>query len=400
MSDFLPEIHALFESAVRSGFPIALWRLPYRNKINAVVGLMKQIAPSQLDIYPAESGFCLAPFINPGGTRSLFIRSDFTYNSDMRKLMENPGTEKDKPTRKMKDRFVDEFNSRVTYPQREPCLWHDVKAIPPTQNDEKKYRLLVEDAIKLIAECKFKKLVLSRTKVVRLDESFDAIKYFDKLCLEYPTAFVTLVSIPSVGTWMVATPETLVGIDKNKNLHTMALAGTQQAPADPSVDPESVWSQKERVEQGLVSQYIIECFKEIGLQGFISNGPYTVRAGHLLHLCTEFTVALDQQNSSLLGSRILNLLHPTSAVCGMPKEEAMAYICRYEKYDRQFYTGFLGPVNWEYETHLFVNLRCLQLYRKEATIYAGAGITVDSDPKREWLETETKCDTLLKVMSV
>ena len=136
------------------------------------------------------------------------------------------------------------------------------------------------------------------------------------------------------------------------------------------------------------------------MQGYERNGPYTVQAGHLLHLCTDFTVSLDQQNSSLLANRMLKSLHPTSAVCGMPKEKAMAYICEYEKYDRQFYTGFLGPVNWEHETRLFVNLRCLQLYGKEAIIYAGAGITVDSDPKREWLETETKCDTLLKVMSV
>lgn len=198
-----------------------------------------------------------------------------------------------------------------------------------------------------------------------MNKSFQALEYFDKLCLEYPTAFVALVSIPLVGTWMVATPETLVSIDKNNNLHTMALAGTRQAPTDPSVDPESVWSQKEREEQGLVSQYIIECFKQIGVQDYIRNGPYTMRAGHLLHLCTDFTLALDQQNSSILGSRILKLLHPTSAVCGMPKEEAMAYICKFEKYDRQFYTGFLGPVNWECETRFFVNLRCLQLYGNE-----------------------------------
>jgi isochorismate synthase len=260
-----------------------LWRLPNQNKINAAIGLIKQITPSQLDINTSESCFCLAPFINPGGTRSLLIRSDFSYNTATRKLVENPETDKSEPTRKMKARFVDEFNNRVVELEKEPYLWHNCETPPLTQNDKKNYRRLVEDGIKHIAEGKFKKLVLSRTKVVKLRENFQAIEYFDKLCREYPTAFVALVSIPLIGTWMVATPETLASIDKNNNFHTMALAGTQQTPADSSVDPESVWSQKERDEQRLVSQYIIEFFKEIGVQGYERKGPYTVQAGHILH---------------------------------------------------------------------------------------------------------------------
>ena len=70
-----------------------------------------------------------------------------------------------------------------------------------------------------------------------------------------------------------------------------------------------------------------------------------------------------------------------------------------EGYDRRFYTGFLGPLGIKDESHLYVNLRCMQLHHNQAILYVGAGITKESDPDKEWLETEAKCQTLLKVIS-
>jgi isochorismate synthase len=96
---------------------------------------------------------------------------------------------------------------------------------------------------------------------------------------------------------------------------------------------------------------------------------------------------------------MLQLLHPTSAVCGMPKEPALQFILDNEKHSRAFYSGFLGPVNVASETHIFVNLRCMQIYTDKAVLYAGAGITADSDPQKEWEETELKCLTLLNVFN-
>jgi isochorismate synthase len=95
---------------------------------------------------------------------------------------------------------------------------------------------------------------------------------------------------------------------------------------------------------------------------------------------------------------MLKLLHPTSAVCGMPLESAREFLRANEGYDRQFYTGYLGPVNVKGESHLFVNLRCMQLFSKKAILYAGAGVTIDSDAEKEWEETEMKLDTLLSAI--
>jgi isochorismate synthase len=94
---------------------------------------------------------------------------------------------------------------------------------------------------------------------------------------------------------------------------------------------------------------------------------------------------------------MLELLHPTSAVCGMPKEPSKDYIQENEGFDREYFSGFLGPVNLLEETNIFVNLRCMKVMPHHATLFAGAGIIVNSNPEKEWNETEIKMQTLLDI---
>ena len=88
----------------------------------------------------------------------------------------------------------------------------------------------------------------------------------------------------------------------------------------------------------------------------------------------------------------------------MPKVPATEFILNNEGYDRDFFSGFLGPVNMQsserkVESHIFVNLRTMKIEGKIATLYAGCGITVDSNPEKEWYETEMKTQTLGRVIS-
>ena len=118
-----------------------------------------------------------------------------------------------------------------------------------------------------------------------------------------------------------------------------------------------------------------------------------------MHLRTDFKVDLKEVDFPTLGTDMLQLLHPTSAVCGLPKEPALRFIIANEGYKRSYYSGFLGPVNSEVGTHLFVNLRCMQLLKTEAVLYAGAGITCESSPEKEWQETQHKMQTMGKILS-
>lgn len=119
-------------------------------------------------------------------------------------------------------------------------------------------------------------------------------------------------------------------------------------------------------------------------------------AGNLLHLRTDFRVNMKATGFPQLGSVMLELLHPTSAVCGMPRKEAHDFLQENEGFDRSFYAGFLGPVNIQDETSIYVNLRTASIRGNKAILYAGAGVTEESDPEKEWEETELKCQIIGK----
>jgi isochorismate synthase len=81
----------------------------------------------------------------------------------------------------------------------------------------------------------------------------------------------------------------------------------------------------------------------------------------------------------------------------MPKKTALEFIEATEPFNRKFYSGYSGPVNINKETSLFVTLRCAEIHAKGITLYAGAGITADSDPDKEFEETNLKMDVIGKV---
>lgn len=97
--------------------------------------------------------------------------------------------------------------------------------------------------------------------------------------------------------------------------------------------------------------------------------------------------------------KLINALHPTPAVCGLPKAVAEAFILQNENYDRSYYSGYLGELNLNERTSLFVNLRCVELENNLASIYVGGGITADSIPENEWEETVSKAEVMKKVLS-
>jgi isochorismate synthase len=96
--------------------------------------------------------------------------------------------------------------------------------------------------------------------------------------------------------------------------------------------------------------------------------------------------------------QVIQLLHPTPAVCGFPKEQSKDFILENENYDRTFYTGFLGELNIENQTDLFVNLRCMEIEDAKAHLFMGCGITKDSIPEKEWEESINKSATMKKIL--
>lgn len=233
----------------------------------------------------------------------------------------------------------------------------------------------------------FQKLILSRIKVIDI-QAGNLFHLFEALKAAHPTAFVYLINITGIGCWIGATPEQL--FCQNGKGETMALAGTQR---DLGIPLDKVaWGEKEIEEQAIVERYFQNILRNRNIP-YTKSPCHTVRAGNVLHLCTNFQFDPQGQVYDLVAD-----LHPSPAICGMPKERAKEFILAHELHDRAYYCGFLGPVNIEETTNLFVNLRCMQVCKNKFALYLGGGILPDSDPHKEWLETEMKARTLSNVI--
>jgi len=255
-------------------------------------------------------------------------------------------------------------------------------------HSKRRHVKLVKKGIKFIEDGHVKKVVLSRCENLK-NESLDIVDTYKTMLKNYENALVYMWFHPAVGLWMGATPERLITIDKNK-FRTMSLAGTQNYNDTINVN----WKQKELKEQQFVTDYILKNIKE-NIDDIKCNGPYTVKAGKLLHLRTDISGELKTVD---LLEKLIKSLHPTPAVCGLPRDISADFIVKNENYRRTYYSGYLGELNVNKKTNLFVNLRCMEIHMAEVSIFVGGGITIDSDAVSEWEETVSKANIMKKVL--
>jgi isochorismate synthase len=387
----IADLRLLINWAVANQYGIAVWKLPRHNGLQLAIdyqggSIVNAAIPGKeggFIVHPFETGLSVAPwqikldsFVKLNGIFTLKPEESSDYQLE---INQSVWEEVQK-------------NSRL-----QKTLYHKGQANHAVPSSKHDFEAMVQKAVEAIKADQFQKVVPARTKKVRLKADFDLAEGLLTIGQENPNAFVSMVSIPTVGTWLGATPEILVTQSENL-FQTVALAGTQPYRENKRIE-QTHWTQKEIEEQALVSRYIINCFKKIRLRDFDEYGPRTVKAGSLLHLKTEFSVNMTAVNFPDLVEVMLQLLHPTSAVCGMPKAASLAFLHQHETFDRKYFSGFLGPVNIENSTQLFVNLRCAELFEEEALLYAGAGVTNDSIPAKEWAETGWKCAIIGKYLT-
>jgi len=266
---------------------------------------------------------------------------------------------------------------------------------------------LIKKGINSIKAGDFKKVVLSR----KIEETCDTnpVELFKSLLAIYKSAFCYLWYHPKVGMWLGATPEILLKTE-NKQLTTMSLAGTQTYTGE----EHPIWGTKELEEQQMVTEYIVNALEKNVTALKISEAS-SLKAGNLWHLRTSVKGLLKSNHIK----EIIKVLHPTPAVCGLPQNDTKDFIIEEEGYNREYYTGFLGELNYKEQkdrtttrrnqenkaykviknkTALFVNLRCMQLKENKAYIYVGGGITKASIPEKEWEETVAKSKTMRKIL--
>ena len=398
-SDF---IDLFYQASILNGFPIVAWQLPGKNERQAIIDLSRTVTEIDMDLSKIQPGFIFAPFLNNGDKPSLFLKANLFLNNS-RCIYCTDSTEEAHNKLLFENTLMNLLDKNGKNGENQTTINDSKGLIYINRNDrntavtKEQFCHWVKQAKKQIKKDKLNKVVLTRTVEVELEEDFGPLKLFKTLCTAYPTAFISLVAIPAIGTWIGATPELLLSVNR-RELFTVALAATKNISFDTELS-NVIWGDKELKEQAFVSDYVRNCFLQQGIHDFIEHETETMRAGNLLHLQTKFQLQLSLETLHERANGILKELHPTPAVCGVPKTAALDFILNRESHDREFYTGYLGPVNIDSQSHLFVNLRCMQLKKDAAILYAGSGITIDSEPEKEWLEAELKLNTLLNSLN-
>lgn len=247
------------------------------------------------------------------------------------------------------------------------------RPLPPSTSQEE-HGQNVARALDAISNGSLAKVVVSRgrqhTTAVTPEEAFA------NLCQMHPNALVYLMHHPEEGTWCGATPELLLRAQQH-DVDTVSLAGTRRSQS-------TAWTEKERVEQRLVTDHILDVLAHKGATHITLDGPKDKTYGKLAHLETRISATCRGDLHALAKA-----LHPTPAVCGLPVTESAEFIRNQESHDRMYYAGFLGwssPLGCAY----YVNLRCATWGQEGVNLFAGGGIVEGSSAESEWQETEAK----------
>ncbi len=260
--------------------------------------------------------------------------------------------------------------------------------IRPQDNTSRlEYMKIVEKAVKAIQGGDLLKVVLARTEFFEMDPP-SMHNLFDNLLLD-SHAFVYIFGNGEGEFWAGASPEYLLKLSDGM-VSSMALAGTRL------ISSSADWAKKEQDEQKVVGDYIVNRFKLIGAQSVSQSRPFTISTGHIQHICSEVRGEI---SSSIDLSEIIQALHPTPALGGFPKDEAINFIAENETFDRRLYGGYLGEISPS-SAELYVNIRCIQLGANGVQLYSGAGINDGSEASNEWNETENKLGIMKEVLDL
>lgn len=360
------KIARILDQLIENNIAFATWYNPGESKLALIIGNASDVRfYDKFDHLNGKAGFVFAPFRIDENSPAILLKPTIYFEDyDPRSILD-----------------LRNIEAIEQNPESGKCI--------VLSKDD--YLKIIESTIETIRKSELSKVIISRQIPVQRSGNSTG-ETFLQLHSQTPNAFTYLVNLPVAGTWMGATPEVLIK-SGDTTFETVSLAGTQVRKA---AGEEYFWSTKDIEEQAFVSRYMLDVFFEFDIHKYKTTGPETLESGKVAHLKTSFFFP-QEKIVDQLGNFIAEL-HPTPAVCGLPKDLADDYIRVNETYPRDYYTGYLGPWRLNYQVSLFVNLRCMKITPEEYILYVGGGITSKSVPENEWDETNQKAKTLLSVI--
>ncbi|MCY1039492.1 isochorismate synthase [Staphylococcus nepalensis] len=270
----------------------------------------------------------------------------------------------------------------------------DIKRIDDIYKDE--WRDLVKDTIDILDENK--KIVLARKRLIIFDKNIN-ISYILNRAIqgEYNSYLFVLESQDSV--FFSQTPEQLMEVSDDV-LSTKAVAGTIKRTHQEEIDKANIDAflndEKNLNEHRFVVESILNDIEPYVEQITFNEKPQILTNDHLYHLYTKIKGRLTK--TSYIG--LLDNLHPTPALGGYPKDEAISYIEQYEFGTRGLYGAPVGYIDMYDNCEFIVAIRSMLIKKNQATLFAGCGIVHNSDADSEVAETAVKFSPMMKALGV
>lgn len=279
--------------------------------------------------------------------------------------------------------------------RQEPTAQHFAKAVS---------RCVAKLCVEASQASDLTKVVLSRSLVLDASSNISVPNLLARLSLDPSvTAFCTPLPVADqVQPFLVgATPELLLS-KKRAAVVSHPLAGSAPRSPDPAVDREAMKtllaSEKDQREHRIVTEMILDTLSPYCETVSAPDGTTIRSTATMHHLGTRIVGQLKSAATPV--ADLLALLHPTPAVCGLPRREAAKLISEIEGYDRGFYAGAVGWIDDQQNGEWYVSIRCAEVAGRKARVFAGAGIVVGSDPQRETEETSAKFSAMLNALGV
>jgi isochorismate synthase len=253
----------------------------------------------------------------------------------------------------------------------------------------------VNTVLERIAAGELEKAVLSRSVAVEMPAERDVVSIVDELS-RTRRACHTFVVASGDSIFFGSTPELLVRV-QGREFGTQAIAGTaprgRDADEDVRLGKALLASPKNRREQAAVVRGIKESISGMVGEVTADSAPGLIRVPEAFHLHTRISGRLANGESAL---EVAGALHPTPAVCGVPRPVAARLIEAEE--DRGWYTGAVGWLDGDGDGMFAVALRAGLIRGSKVTLWAGAGIVAGSEPAAERVEIEVKLRALGSIL--
>jgi menaquinone-specific isochorismate synthase len=251
----------------------------------------------------------------------------------------------------------------------------------------------VNAALSRIESGELRKVVLAVALAVTLETEVTVPDALERLRRSYPDCFRFLVQPTDEAGFFGVPPERLVSLS-DREARTEALAGSVARGDTPEEDAKLAASlldsEKLQHEQGLVTEAIENHLAPLGE---VTVGEQDVRKlANIQHLKTPISLSLDATAHVL---DLVEALHPTPAVGGLPPDAAERTIRETETFERGWYASPVGWFDADGDGEFAVGIRSAVAGGRRATLFAGNGIVADSDPAAEWAEISLKYEPIL-----